>query len=162
MKQLPDTVRDRIESVLQGGRTLLMGIGNILRGDDALGPELLEMLRDTGLPLIDAGTTPENQIGSAARCDPETVLLVDAVHMDMEAGSCQVLTRDEILANTGFSTHDQSPALFMELLEETTGAEVLMLAVQPAQLSFGAPMTPEVRETLEMLALFIRSVTSAT
>jgi hydrogenase 3 maturation protease len=138
-----------------------MGIGNILRGDDALGPELIERLRDTSLELIDAGTTPENQVGSAARRNPTTVVLVDAVHMEEEPGTCRLLSRDRILEDTGFTTHDLSPALFMERLEAETGASVMMLAVQPAMLAFGAPMSEPVEKTLEDLAAFIRGFLEA-
>jgi hydrogenase 3 maturation protease len=153
---LPDQTKKELESVLEGGRTLLMGIGNILRGDDAFGPELVNSLQGIPLPMIDAGTTPENQIGSSARHSPDTVLLADAVHLDAEPGTCRLLTRDQILSDTGFTTHDLSPALFMERLEETTGAKVMMLAVQPAQLGFGTAMSGPVRETLDALAEFIR------
>jgi len=157
---LPDSLTEELGSVLERGRTLLMGIGNILRGDDAFGPELVSRLGDSPLALIDAGTTPENQIGPAARLGPRTVLLADAVLMESEPGTCRLLGRDEILSDTGFTTHDQSPALFMERLEKDTGAEVLMLAVQPERLEFGAPLSARVEETLEALAALLRGAPS--
>jgi hypothetical protein len=41
-----------------------------------------------------------------------------------------------------------SPAMVMERLESETGAEILMLAVQPATLEMGAPLSPPVAAAL--------------
>ncbi len=150
MIRLPDNVRSMLKSILTE-KTLIMGVGNILRGDDAFGPELVNRLRNSSFPCIDAGTTPENQIGASAKHCPSIILIVDAVHMELEPGACRILERDEILANTGFTTHDLSPVMFMERLEETTGARVMMLAVQPEQLGFGAPVSVPVQAILEEL-----------
>jgi hydrogenase maturation protease HycI len=156
---LPDDIRSMLRSIL-ADKTLIMGVGNILRGDDAFGPELVNRLRESSFPCIDAGTTPENQIGASAKHDPLIILIADAVHMELEPGTCRILERDEILANTGFTTHDLSQVLFMERLEETTGARVLMLAVQPGQLGFGTPMSAPVQATLEGLEKLILEIGS--
>lgn len=145
-----------------GKKTVLMGVGNVLRGDDGFGPEIVGLLQGTpGLVCIDAGTTPENQIGATARHSPDLVLIADAVHLGLEAGSCALLDRNEIVRFSGLGTHDASPALFMERLEEATGAEVSMLAVQPSKLDFGSPLSDPVRSAMEELAAFLRKGFSA-
>ncbi|NOQ21944.1 MAG: hydrogenase maturation protease [Candidatus Aegiribacteria sp.] len=128
-----------------------MGIGNILRGDDGIGPELLARLSGKGLCTVDAGTVPENYIGPVARLDPDTVVIIDAVHLEREPGAVELLDRSEIMGNTSFTTHTLSPVLVMERLEEETGARVIMLAIQPGTLEFGAPLSPEVARLLEVL-----------
>jgi hydrogenase maturation protease HycI len=139
-------------------KTVLIGVGNVLRGDDGFGPGIVGLLLGTpGLVCIDAGTTPENQIGSAARHRPDAVLIADAVHLGLEAGSCAMLGRNEIVRFSGLGTHDASPALFMERLEEATRAEVSMLAIQPKGLDFGSSLSDPVRGALEELAAFLRS-----
>jgi len=128
-------------------------VGNILRGDDAFGPELAARLRGmAGLSCIDAGTTPENQTGAVVRLGPEAVLIADAVHLGLEPGAMAVLGREEIIRYAGLSTHDMSPALFMERLEEAAGCEVMMIAVQPESLEFGTGMSGPVADSLEALA----------
>ncbi|MEN8209519.1 MAG: hydrogenase 3 maturation endopeptidase HyCI [Candidatus Fermentibacteria bacterium] len=137
--------------ILITGKVVYMGIGNILRGDDGIGPELLARLAGKGMSTVDAGTAPENYIRPVARLTPDTVVIVDAVSMDREPGAVELLDRSEIMENTGFTTHTLSPVLVMERLEEETGARVVMLAIQPGTLEFGAPMSSEVDSLLEVL-----------
>jgi len=143
-------LKDRIRLLLKG-KVVFMGIGNILRGDDGIGPELVARLSGKGLFTVDAGTVPENYIRPVVRLDPDTVVIVDAVSMDSDRGVVELLDRSEILGNTGFTTHTLSPVMVMERLEEETGARVVMLAIQPGTLEFGAPLSPEVARLLEVL-----------
>ena len=143
-------LKDRLLLFLKG-KVVYMGIGNILRGDDGIGPELVARLSGKGLCTVDAGTVPENYIRPVARLDPDTVVIVDAVSLDREPGAVELLERSEIMGNTGFTTHTLSPSLVMERLEGETGARVVMLAVQPGTLAFGAPLSPEVARLLDIL-----------
>ncbi len=144
------TLKDKLASCLEG-KVVYMGIGNILRGDDGIGPELVARLSEKGLCTVDAGTAPENYIRPVARFEPDTIVIVDAVHLDREPGSVELLDRSEILENTGFTTHTLSPVLVMERLEDETGARVVMLAIQPGTLEFGASLSPEVDRLLDIL-----------
>jgi len=148
--------RSELRSILGTGSTVLLGTGNILRGDDAFGPELVNRLKDLPIRCIDAGTTPENQIGVVARCKPDNILIVDAVHMEMTPGTCRLLQSEEILQYTGLTTHDLSPAHFMSVLAERTGATIRMLAVQPLHLRFGEPVSPGVEKALDELERLFR------
>ena len=143
-------LKDRIASCFKG-KIVYLGIGNILRGDDGIGPELIAKLSEKGLCTVDAGTVPENCIGPVARLDPDTIVIVDAVHLDREPGAVEILDRSEIMGSTGFTTHSLSPVLVMERLEEETGARVVMLAIQPGTIEFGAPLSPVVASLLSIL-----------
>ena len=131
--------------------TVFIGIGNCLRGDDALGPEFVAALAQQGLKVVDAGTVPENHIGSVARLFPESILIIDVVHLDREPGSVELLESDDISVATGFTTHTLSPVLVMDMLLQETGAPVKLLAVQPETLDFGASISPPVARTMEHL-----------
>lgn len=144
---------------ISGTRTVMVGVGNVLRGDDGLGPELMRLLDGApGLACIDAGTTPENQVGAIAGRRPGTVLIADAVDLGLAPGSVAVLDRDAIVRFSGLGTHDISPAMFMERLEEETRATVRMLAVQPSGLAFGSPLSDAVASVLEELATLLREL----
>lgn len=145
-----EMLKDRLTSLLKG-KVVYMGIGNILRGDDGIGPELVARLSEKGMCTVDAGTVPENHIRSVARLEPDTVIIVDAVHLDREPGAVELLDRNDIKGGTGFTTHSLSPVLVMERLEEETGAGVFLLAIQPESIEFGAPLSPEVANLLEVL-----------
>jgi hydrogenase 3 maturation protease len=156
---LPVDVAERLRRVVSMMDTVFVGMGNMLLGDDGLGPELAACLSALGYAVIDAGTVPENHIGAVARRKPRMVILLDAVHLGREAGAIELLDRQAILDGTGFSTHTLSPALVMERLESETGAEVLMLAIQPATLEMGAPLSPPVAATLGDVAYFLNLLT---
>ncbi|MCK4504268.1 MAG: hydrogenase maturation protease [Candidatus Aegiribacteria sp.] len=146
MKELEEKIQELLK-----GRIVYMGMGNILRGDDGIGSKLVEELRKKGAEVVDAGTVPENYVGPVKRLEPDTIVMIDAVHLGSEPGSVELLERDEILENSGFSTHSLSPVLVMERLESETGATVFMLAIQPGTLELGAPMSPAVNLLLTTL-----------
>jgi hydrogenase 3 maturation protease len=133
-------------------RCLVAAIGNPLRGDDAAASELLKRLEGkTGATLLDTEEVPESYAGQIAAAQPEVVLLVDAVDLGAEPGAAALLKKDELPAG-GFSTHRPPLSVLIWFLEQETGAEVLLLAIQPRQVEFGAPVSPEVERTVQALA----------
>ncbi len=143
-------LKDRLNSILKG-KVVYMGIGNILMGDDGIGPELISKFAEKGLYTVDAGTVPENYVSSVVKLAPDTVVIVDAVHLDKEPGAVELLDRNDIKAGTGFTTHSLSPVLVMERLEEETGAPVFLLAIQPESIKLGEPLSSPVSDLLDVL-----------
>jgi hydrogenase maturation protease len=106
-------------------KTLLLGLGNPLSGDDGFGPCVLERLAQRGigpapnLTFIDAGTDLLNYIESFV--DYDHVVLIDAV-LDPE-GKLGLPGRVEILAEESFlswsdksqGAHQISPLLGVKL-----------------------------------------------
>jgi hydrogenase 3 maturation protease len=142
------------------GKVAIAGIGNIIRGDDGLGPKLIELLRARGVNagLFDCGTAPENYILPMLRSLCDTLILVDAANMALEPGTAMVMDTDNI-ANISFSTHSPSPRLFIDLLK--TGKEdlnVFVLSVQPKCTTLGAPMSEEVLTALRHLTEMLSKV----
>lgn len=133
------------------GRVVIVGVGNVLRGDDGLGPVFVERLKDkVGVPCINAGNAFENYLGVIIRERPETVLLVDAVHLDMDPGEFAIVDPSRI-EHGGLSTHDISPSLFLNFLVEETKCDVFLLGVQPERIELGTGISQTVRETLTVL-----------
>jgi hydrogenase maturation protease len=136
------------------GRTAIVAIGNILRGDDGLGPKLIEILKRISVKadLFDCGTAPENYIFPILATSCDTVVLVDAADLSMAPGEARVLAIDEI-SNVSFSTHNPSPRLFTDLLK--TGKEdlnIFVVSVQPKTTRLGDALSKEVLDGLEILA----------
>ena len=74
------------------GKTVIVGIGNSLRGDDGLGPELILKLQGKLKAVcIDAGNSPESYTGKIVKENPDTILLVDAVHLNLPPGQYRLL-----------------------------------------------------------------------
>lgn len=147
---LKDSIRSRIR-----GKVAIIGLGNIIRGDDGLGPKLIELLkaRKVEAALFDCGTVPENYIFPILSTACDTVILVDAADLAAEPGSARVFGLEEI-ANVSFSTHNPSPRLFTDLLK--TGKEnmnIFVVSVQPKSMELGQPLSEEVLRGLETLAV---------
>jgi hydrogenase 3 maturation protease len=140
----------RLADILEG-KIVVVGVGNRLRGDDAAGPVLVDRLRRMpGLTCIDAGSALENHLGSIIRLRPDTVLIVDAVHLGLSPGEYELRDPGGI-REQGLSTHDVSLRLCLELLARNIAGRVFLLGVQPRSLSFGHGLSGVVHRALVVL-----------
>ena len=136
---------------------VVVGVGNRLRGDDGLGPSLIDRLKERGFAhCVDAGPAPENHVSAVLQEDPKTILFVDAAHLGLPPGACRLLTQQDIL-RTGITTHDIPLPLLIDYVTERSGARILLLAIQPQHTTLGADLSPAVRRTLDELAVFFTS-----
>lgn len=146
-------LQDRIK-----GKTLIIGVGNTLRGDDGLGPLLIQQLDGkVEADLLDAGEVPESYLGRIIDSCPDTVVVVDVVKMQAPFGSVAVIEIDD-LAHLSCSTHKFSLALFMRYIQQLTGADVFLVGVQSNTLTFGHEMTPQVQASLKVLEQYFTAV----
>ena len=149
LADLKSEIKNRIR-----GKTAIVAIGNILRGDDGLGPKLIEMLKERGIKadLFDCGTAPENYIFPILSTSCDTIVLVDAADLGASPGTAQVFDLDRI-ANVSFSTHNPSPRLFTDLLK--TGKDnlnIFVVSIQPKSARLGEALSEEVLRGLGNLS----------
>ncbi len=133
---------------------LIIGVGNRLSRDDGLGPNIVERLRGTDWETIDAGTAPENVTGKVRGIHPDLLVIVDAARMGLSPGSIRRLPSDEtdrMLA----STHGL-PLSF--LISQLAGAadRIILLGVEPQDLSLGEGLSPPVQAAVESLAATLK------
>jgi hydrogenase 3 maturation protease len=139
------------------GNTVIVGVGNVLRGDDGLGPEVVNRLGEIeGRLCIDAGEVPENYFGRIVKEKPDTVLIIDAVQLFEKPGIYRLLEEEQIL-KTGFSTHTISPGVFMKQLAEEIQGRIVMLGVQPKSIEFGEGLSEPVERTVRELVSMIEA-----
>lgn len=143
------------------GIVTIIGIGNIMRGDDGFGPKLIESLRkkNTKANLFDCGTVPENYIFPILATSCDTVILVDAADLRAEPGNASLLTLGE-LSGAGLSTHNASIRLFTDLLMTgKDGLNIFAVTVQPKSIAFGESLSPAVSESVNRLAeIFVEAL----
>lgn len=146
-------------------RVAVLGVGNRLRGDDGVGPIVIDGLREAGLNegLFDCGTAPENYIAPALELEPEGVLFVDACAFGGHPGEFRLFSRQEIdeLAMALVSTHTLPLAMTVELIALQSPARIALLGVQPAQVEFGLPLSPAVAAALPTIVTAVRDWISA-
>jgi len=146
-------------------RTAVIGVGNRLWGDDGAGPELLRRLKEewevqeTRLNFqgqcffIDAGDSPEDWLIRIADFKPELILVIDAMDLHSEPGSIAILESEAIPEAFCYSTH-RLPLRTLLHLWEKSGSETLVLGIQPKELAFKEGLSPEVKMSIDSLALF--------
>jgi hydrogenase maturation protease len=136
-----------------GPRIGVLGIGNILMGDDGIGPFVVRILEaryefPPNVVLHDLGT-PGLGITSFF-ADYDVIILIDAVSAKAQPGSIRLYRKEQILRTPvpqRISPHD--PALVESLLfAEFSGmcpAEVLLVGIVPKSIELGCALTDEVR-----------------
>lgn len=121
----------KLKNILKG-KVTIVGVGNVMKGDDGFGPVLSEHLKGkVSADVIDAGLSPENHIKRIRNSKPDAILIIDAADFGGDAGDLKLLRKNDIPLY-GISTHNASLALFFDFLKADTNAAVYMLAVQPA------------------------------
>lgn len=133
------------------GRVCVLGVGNRQRGDDGAGSILAARLAGTADTLcIDAGAVPENYLEKVARWWPDAVVIVDVADFGGAPGDVRLLDPTDIAAST-FSTHALSLRMIAQYLEARTGAQVMLLAIQPADIGWGSVLTAPVSSAVDRL-----------
>ena len=139
----------------------VIGLGNVLMGDDALGPWVIQVLLaeqvfPEGVAVNDLGTPGLDLVPWVTNL--EALILVDTVSSKAPPGTIRLYRRDEILKHppqTRLSPHD--PALKEALLTaEFAGQaprEVLLVGVVPEQTEMGVGLSPAAREAIAPAAL---------
>jgi len=144
-------------SKLGGSRTVIVGIGNALKGDDGVGPLICEQLRQDGVgaELIDAGSVPENYIQPIIKKAPQNLLVIDAIDFGASPGAIKIF-KPEQLNSLVISTHTLSPRHFVDMVRQDMDVDVYFIGIQPAQTRLGQPISVEVNEPVRWL---IRALT---
>jgi hydrogenase 3 maturation protease len=131
-------------------KRMLLGVGNRLSHDDGAGPSLAERLAGSDWAAIDCGTSLENVGGVVARERPDLLVIADAARMGLKPGEVRRLPHrsvDRMLA----TTHGLPLSFFLDRLESAAN-EIVLLGIEPADLSFGEGLSTEVREAVDRLA----------
>jgi hydrogenase maturation protease len=142
------------------GATLVIGCGNPLRGDDAVGPVLIRRLLERGLPegveVADAGTSGMDvafRMRGAHR-----VVLVDAATTGGEPGTLYRLAGADVETLPpleGLNLHsfrwDHALAFGHWLLKDEYPEDVVVYLIEAGGFEFGEPLTPAVEVAMDEL-----------
>ncbi len=136
-----DELRERLADFLSA-RSVIVGLGNIARGDDGFGPAVARALHGrVAIPLIDAGPAPENFTGRIADYAPDTVLFMDAADLGQPAGRLVLADATE-LNDIAANTHVGNLSLLAGYLQSAIAAHVLFLLAQPMRVDRLPPDEP--------------------
>ncbi len=132
-------------------KTLIVGIGNTLKGDDGAGCLICEQL--TGkicAEVINAGTVPENYIQPIIKKAPQNLLIIDAIDFGASPGTIRVFKPEQLNSHV-ISTHTLSPRLFADMVCQSIEVDVYFVGIQPAQIKLGQSISPQVSNAIQRL-----------
>jgi hydrogenase maturation protease len=163
------TIASHQETGVDGGEftcaLLVVGCGNLLRGDDGVGPILIRHLWEGGVPddvrLVDGGTAGMDvafQMRGAHR-----VVIVDAATMGEKPGTVYKVPGpavEDLPPLAGLHTHsfrwDNALAFARWLLGADYPTDVIVYLIEAEDFSPGAELTPAVREAMQRVLALIR------
>ncbi len=136
---------------LRGKRTVILGVGNPLQGDDAVGPNLIDLLHGRiDATLVYGGEVPENYLSSIRAAQPEVVLIIVALELGGEPGRLAVIDADRLRAIENF-TRNPGLAFLAVMIQDETGAEVILVGIQPETTGFADCLSKPVDQSLHTL-----------
>jgi hydrogenase maturation protease len=141
--------------------TVVVGVGNPDRGDDAVGWRVVELLEGSVPACVSAGD-PASLID--AFCGHERVIIVDASATGVEPGTVHVGSPSTTDAPAVTSSHgfgvEQAVALGAAL--DVLPDELIVVAIEGGRFDHGAPLTPEVESTARRVAAMLKDGTLPT
>jgi hydrogenase 3 maturation protease len=150
---------NNLQSFLKGTTHLVViGMGNELRGDDAVGLEVVRLLKthqNPRLTVYEGHMTPEAFIAPACSLKPSHLLIIDAAELKQQPGTWRLLSRDEI--QTGlFTTHYLPATAVADELSSRCSTKVAFLGVQPKSREITFTRSPECREAAQDIASLLQ------
>ena len=145
-------------------KILVIGIGSILKGDDGIGPRVIDELEKDSLPdnvVLERGDLSGMDL---IKFFPEfkRVIIVDAADMKEPPGEIKVFTFDQIKESTfsdSFSTHG------MALLETLTLSkaldmkpEIVIVGVQPKDVSYNLKLSGLIESKIPVIVDTIKEL----
>jgi hydrogenase maturation protease len=144
-------------------KTAIYGIGNILMGDDGIGPAVVNYLSSNGLlssdvTLEDLGTPSLDLPNYLAGYD--RVIFIDAVAANAPPGTIRLYSREEIVATPPgirISPHEPTINDALIVLDFAGGApkDVVLVGIVPQTLDGGMTLSPAVAGAVPRAAAMV-------
>lgn len=155
-------------------RVAILGIGNPLNGDDAVGGFVVDKLKtrltalgqpgSLDLLSINTGPIPENFTGSLRKFSPDLIIMVDAARIDDNQDAIQWIPMESI-AGFSASTHGMPLSLLASFLVEELKCGIGLIGIRAHSTDpglFGRQIiNPDVKISAYQLVRFLaRELTS--
>jgi hydrogenase 3 maturation protease len=146
----------QLHTWIQGFRKLaIIGVGNPLRHDDQVGLEIVHQLnnqfQDARVLVIESESVPENYLDTIAAFKPSHILILDAALLKLPAGRTR-FTESVPAVYSSISSHTLPLHLFTSYLQRIIDVQIGFLLIQPADITFGEGLSPEVQATASSIA----------
>jgi len=126
---------------------LIVCIGNDEGGDDAVGPFIAGNLKNklsSDFDVLNVGIAPENYTGVIKERNPEILIIIDAVDMQLKPGEIRIIPPENI-GIMHVSTHGIPLSVYIKYLQQYI-QEIILIGIQPEY------MKGKLSETVEKAA----------
>lgn len=138
-----------------GGATVVLGIGNLLCGDDGVGVHVAHVLLARGCcdgaVVLDGGVAPLDALACVGPV--RRLIIVDAADLGEAPGTVRVLNPDDLFPHEGdgVSLHDLDLLWALNVLRATgeEPSETVVVGVQPASVDWSTELSPVVAARLD-------------
>jgi len=144
-------------------RVVIIGMGNELRADDAIGLLVVRLLKPYShnrLHVFEGHMTPDVFIAPACAAHPTHLLIVDAAEIHKNPGTWQLLFPKEV--EEGLFTTHAIPAIEVAAeIQRRCGAKVAFLGIQPKSRDITLSQSKECVHAAEEIVDIVRRTISA-
>lgn len=135
--------------------TVILTIGNTLRGDDAVGPAIAAALQGYPRLVFNAGERPEGVIDDIVAAKPAQLIIIDAADFKGVPGEIRIIPGEQI-PDTTLSTHQFPLKVIAKIIAQDTGARVQFVGIQYQQIQPGAAISKSVQLAAKKLITAIK------
>jgi hydrogenase 3 maturation protease len=162
VRTLKTQLKKRLDNAERVG---VLGIGSELRADDVAGIRAAQRIEKLAaakkirpkLKIFIGETTPENLTGEIKRFRPTHLIIIDAADLGLSPGKIAAMTPCDI-GGISFCTHSLPLKVMTDYLLESFRCEIIIIGIQPKNLSVGASPSKKVLDAVESLSATITSV----
>lgn len=117
-------------------KTVILGIGNPIRGDDGIGPYITDKLiqhvknqPNPNIVPINTGPVPENFTSIIKKHNPNKIIMIDATEMSLTPGAIRIIKKEQI-EELALTTHSMPLSILISYLETIT-KNITLIGIQP-------------------------------
>jgi len=146
---------------------LILGIGNLLLKDEGVGVHVVKKLKEMPLPanveVLDGGTAGLDLVDFIE--GRKKLIVIDAVNAGKKPGAIYRLTEENLdikpKAITSFHEIDFLDALHMSEVMNSKPEEIVVIGIEPKDMSGGIELSPEVEERIpKIIEIVMKEVNS--
>ena len=147
-------------------RIVVLGVGNDLRGDDAVGIKVAEKIKEWVEKnqekdiLVIATHVPENHVADVIKFAPRKVIVVDTADFMGKPGEFVVLSEDKI-SEFSPTTHNISLKMLAKVIKKEcilSNPIFTFVLIQPKNVGFGEPMSSEVKSSIDTVTELVKNL----
>jgi hydrogenase 3 maturation protease len=155
---------NRLTSFLKDAKSVvIIGMGNELRGDDAIGLEVVRLIKPfttDQLQVFEGYMTPEAFIRPACKAHPTHVLIIDAAELQAKPGVWRVLSSNEVEEGL-FTTHAIPAVEVAAEIQRRCNTKVAFLGIQPKSREISMSLSKECQRAAKEIADSILGIIAA-